>query len=143
MGKAQKKNQSNSNQSSSNRRAAPRKSVTGLEIKNVTAIEPFSILAKKGILIDASSTGILIRIDRKDLVPRSLRQNLSLAPIEGEHVVFHIREMDLEMDGKVARTQFIGNATFEIAIDFTDEAPEYWRQSLVDLLPDKGEFDEH
>jgi hypothetical protein len=135
MGKVQKK--------SDNRRAAPRKSVTGLEIKNLTAIQPFSILARKGILIDASSTGILIRVERKDLVPRTLRQNLSITPIEGEHVVFHIREMDLEMDGKVARTRFIGNSTFEIAIDFTEEAPEYWRQSLVDLLPNKGEFDEH
>lgn len=136
MGKA-------TSQKSMNRRAAPRKSVTGLEIKNITALEPFSILARKGILVDASSTGILVRVERKDLVPRALRQNLSIAPIEGEHVVFNIREMDLEMDGKVARTRFIGNGTFEIAIDFTDEAPEYWRQSLVDLLPGKGEFDEH
>ncbi len=117
--------------------------MTGLEIKNITALEPFSILARKGVLIDASSTGILVRVERKDLVPRALRQNLSIAPIEGEHVVFNIREMDLEMDGKVARTRFVGNSTFEIAIDFTDEAPEYWRQSLVDLLPGKGEFDEH
>jgi len=130
-------------QKTQNRRAAPRKSVTGLEIKNITALEPFSILARKGVLVDASSTGILVRVERKDLVPRALRVNLSLAPIEGEHVVFNIREMDLEMDGKVARTRFIGNATFEIAIDFTEEAPEYWRQSLVDLLPNKGEFDEH
>jgi hypothetical protein len=130
-------------QKASNRRAAPRKSVTGLEIRNITALEPFSILARKGVLIDASSTGILVRVDRKDLVPKSLRQHLSIAPIEGEHVVFHIREMDLEMDGKVARTRFIGNATFEVAIDFTEEAPEYWRQSLVDLLPSKGEFEEH
>ncbi len=133
----------NTSQKAANRRAAPRKSVTGLEIKNITALEPFSILARKGVLVDASSTGILIRVERKDLVPRTLRQNLSIAPIEGEHVVFNIREMDLEMDGKVARTRFVGNQTFEIAIDFTDEAPEYWRQSLVDLLPNKGEFDDH
>lgn len=137
MGRNQSKVQSQ------NRRAAPRKSVTGLEIKNLTALEPFSLLARKGILIDASSTGILIRVERKDLVPRGLRQHLSLAPIEGEHVVFNIREMDLEMDGKVARTRFIGNATFEIAVDFTEEAPEYWRQALMDLLPEKGEFEEH
>ncbi len=130
-------------QKSQNRRAAPRKSVTGLEVKNLTILEPFSLLARKSILIDASSTGILLRVERKDLVPRALRQNLSITPIEGAHVVFNIREMDLEMDGKVARTRFIGNATFEIAIDFTEEAPEYWRESLIDLLPEKGEFDDH
>jgi hypothetical protein len=126
-----------------NKRVAPRKNVIGLEVKNLTALEPFSILARKGTLVDASSTGLLLRVDRKDIVPRSLRQNLTLSTIEGEHVVFHIKEMDLEMDGKIARTRFIGNGVFEVAIDFTAEAPEYWRESLMDLLPTPEEFDEH
>ncbi|MGE3974152.1 MAG: hypothetical protein AB7F59_06475 [Bdellovibrionales bacterium] len=125
------------------KRIAPRKNVLGLEVKNLTALEPFSILARKAILIDASSSGLLLRVDRKDLIPRSLRSHLTLSSIEGEHVLFHIKEMDLEMDGKIARTRFIGDSTFEVAIDFTAEAPEYWRESLMDLLPTPEEFEEH
>lgn len=132
------------NKTKTNKRVAPRKNVVGLEVKNITALEPFSILARKATLIDASTTGLLLRVHRKDLVPRSLRANLTLSTIEGEHVVFQIKEMDLEMDGKIARTRFIGNSTFEVAIDFTAEAPEYWRESLMDLLPTPDEFnDEH
>src|SRR5438046_1640297 len=91
------------------KRIAPRKSVAGLQIKNFTVLNPFSVIARVALLVDASTTGILILINRKNIIPKSLRQNLVLTSLEGEQVVFSIRQMELEMDGKIARTKYIGN----------------------------------
>ena len=126
-----------------NKRSAPRKNVHQLEIKNLTAVEPFCLIARKATLVDASTVGLLIRIHRKDLVPKLLRQHLTISSVEGSHVLFNIKDMNLDMDGTIARTKYIGNSTFEIAVRFSLDAPEYWRESLVDLLPSPGEIDDH
>ena len=117
------------------RTAAFRKELAALKVKNLTALDPFTVLAKIGNLVDVSSTGILLLIGRRDLIPKNLRTNLSLASIEGEKVCFRIEEMDLELDGTIARTRYIGDEMFEVAVDFSDNAPEYWRECLVELLP--------
>lgn len=125
------------------RRAARRKPLKGLTISHLTAFDKFALLARTGLMIDASSSGILLRINRKDLVPKSLRSNLSLTALEGEHVMLRISEMDLEMEGFVTRTKLIGKGDFEVAIDFSQDAPDYWRECFMDLLPDAGDFEEH
>jgi hypothetical protein len=121
------------------RRAAPRKQVNGLHVKNLTALDHFSVIARSALLVDISSSGLLLHVDRKHLVPKSLRENLTLQTLEGEHIMLQIKEMDLEIDGKVARTRMIGKGVFEVAVDFSAEAPEYWRECLVDLMPDDEE----
>ena len=91
--------------------------------------------------MDASSTGFLLHVDRKDLIPKLLRSGMDISALEGEFVVIRLKEMDLEIDGTVTRTRHIGRGIFEVAIDFSDEAPEYWRECLMDLLPAPGEID--
>ena len=117
------------------RRVAKRKHIEGLHIKNLTALTHFQSIAKKARLIDASSTGMLLLVDRRDLIPEELRSNLTLDPLKGELIMFQIDEMDLEIDGRIARTRMIGKGVFEVAVDFTQEAPDYWRECLYDLLP--------
>jgi hypothetical protein len=116
-------------------RAAKRKQVGLIPISNLTTMSHFESIARFGHLIDASSTGFLIQVDREDLVPPGLRQNLSLESIEGESITLMINPMELEIDGHIARTRYIGKGVFEIAIDFSEDAPEYWRECLFDLLP--------
>jgi hypothetical protein len=43
--------------------------------------------------------------------------------------------MNLEIGGVVARTKFLGKDGFIVAIDYTEDAPDYWRECLMDLLP--------
>jgi hypothetical protein len=57
-------------------------------------------------------------------------------------VVIRIEEMNLELSGKVTRTRLLGKEGFEIALDYTNDAPEYWRECLMDLLPTPQEFDD-
>lgn len=125
-----------------NKRVAPRKQVNGLHVKNLTALDHFSVIARSALLVDISSSGMLLHVDRKALVPKSLRENLTLTSLEGEHIMLQIKEMDLEIDGKVTRTKMIGKGVFEVAVDFSAEAPEYWRECLVDLMPDNAEMEE-
>ncbi|MEQ1877000.1 MAG: hypothetical protein ABL958_10170 [Bdellovibrionia bacterium] len=125
-----------------NKRVAPRKQVVGLHVKNLTALDHFSVIARVALLVDISSSGLLLHVDRKHLVPKSLRENLTLQSLEGEHIMLQIKEMDLEIDGKIARTRMIGKGVFEVAVDFSAEAPEYWRECLVDLMPDNAEMEE-
>ena len=82
-------------------------------------------------------------IDREDLVPLEFRRNLNLDALIGHKVFIHLNELNLEISGRVARTRFAGKSGFEIGIDYSDDAPEYWRECLVDLLPAPGELDEN
>jgi hypothetical protein len=122
-----------------NRRIAERKAVRSLSVVNFTVVDPFQQIAKRAQLAEASSVGLKLLIQRKDLIPDQLRLNLTLDPILDKPVMMILEEMDLELAGRVVRSRMIGNGIWEIAIDFSQDAPEYWRECLVDLLPGDDE----
>lgn len=123
-------------------RVSPRKDLDPIHIEALTSLDNFSLLARTGLIVDASASGFLLHIKRDDFVPKILRKNLNVDCIIGEQIKLSIHEMNLEIQGKVTRTEYIGDSIFEIAIDFSDTAPSYWRECLLDLLPDKGEMEE-
>ncbi len=112
-----------------------------MNVSSVSSLESLSKIARGGEVIEASTSGILLMIKREDLVPVVLRKNLNLDALIGDKILIHLPDLNLEIAGKVARTRFVGKEGFEIGIDYTDDAPEYWRECLVDLLPAPGEFD--
>lgn len=124
-------------------RSAPRKKVgkeTGQDLAKLTvdsfsSLDNLQKLAKHGQIVEASSVGILIKFKRDDFVSKDLRSNLNIDQLIGQNIFFNIHEMDLEISGKVARTKFLGKEGFLVAIDYTEDAPEYWRECLMDLLP--------
>ena len=116
-------------------RSAPRKDMAKLTIDNFSSSESLQKLAKYGQIIEASSTGILIKFKRTDFVAKDLKANLTIDILVGQTIYFNIHEMNLEISGKVARTKFLGKDGFLVAIDYTIDAPEYWRECLMDLLP--------
>lgn len=123
-----------------NRRAAPRKEVSPIHISYLTSLDGFAKIAKNCEIIEASSSGILIKVRREDLIPTALRSVLTLESLIGDRVFMHLEEMNIEISGVIARTQLKGKS-FYVAIDYSDEAPEYWRECLMDLLPAPGELD--
>jgi len=118
---------------------APRKEVNLIPVSNLATLDPFTQVSKHAEIVDVSSTGFLLYVHRKNLVPKQLRTNLSLTPLEGERIMLKIEDMELDIDGLVSRTRYIGNGVFEVAVDFSADAPEYWRECLVDLLPGSDE----
>lgn len=125
----------------SNRRVAPRKEVSPIHISYLTSLDDFAKIARNCEIIEASSSGILLLINREDLIPTALRKVLTLDSLIGDRVFMHLEEMNLEISGVIARTQLLGKKGFHVAVDYSDEAPEYWRECLIDLLPKPGEFD--
>ncbi|KYG66528.1 hypothetical protein AZI86_05645 [Bdellovibrio bacteriovorus] len=124
-----------------NRRVAPRKEVSPIHITHLTSLDDFAKIAKNCEIIEASSTGLLLQVKRDDLIPTALRKNLSLDVLVGDRVFMHLEEMNLEISGVITRTTLSGKKGFQIAVDYSDEAPEYWRECLMDLLPQPGELD--
>lgn len=122
-------------------RAAPRKELTPLQVSSVSSLENLAKIARSGEVIEASISGILLMVRREDLVPTALRKNLNIDALVGDKILIHLPDLNLEIAGKVARTRFMGKEGFEIGIDYSDDAPEYWRECLVDLLPAPGEFE--
>jgi hypothetical protein len=117
-------------------RAAPRKEITPLTLDSFSSLENLQKLANYGEVVEASASGILLRFKRDNLVSKELRSNLNLDSLIGHNVFFNIHEMDLEISGKVARTKYLGKKEgFIVAIDYSLDAPEYWRECLMDLLP--------
>lgn len=117
-------------------RSSPRKDIVPLTIDSFCSLDNLQKLIKHGEVLEASATGILLKFKRDDFVSKSLRGHLSLDQLVGQKVYFTIHEMDLEISGKVARTKFLGkNEGFLVAVDYSHDAPEYWRECLMDLLP--------
>jgi hypothetical protein len=115
-------------------RSAPRKDLVKLTINSFSSQESLQKLAKSGQIIEASASGILIKFKRSDFVSKELKENLNIDTLVGKDVYFKIHEMNLEIGGRVARTKFLGKDGFVVAIDYTADAPEYWRECLMDLL---------
>lgn len=124
-----------------NRRVAPRTEVSPIRISHLTSLDDFAKIARNCEIIEASSSGVLLQIKREDLIPNALRNVLTLDSLIGDRVFMHLEEMNLEISGVITRTQLLGKKGFYIAVDYSDEAPEYWRECLMDLLPKPGEFD--
>ncbi|WP_413612773.1 hypothetical protein [Bdellovibrio sp. HCB-110] len=124
-----------------NRRVAPRKEVSPIHISYLTSLDDFAKIAKNCEIVEASSTGLLLLIKRDDLIPSALRKTLTLDVLIGDRVFMHLEEMNLEVSGVITRTQLLGKKGFYVAVDYSDEAPEYWRECLMDLLPKPGELD--
>lgn len=124
------------------RRFAKRKSVDAIHVTEMTSLSNYKELAREGYIIDASINGFLMSVSRKNLIPPELKQNLSLDSLIGERVVLFLPQMNLDLDGKITRAHHTGKGFFEIAISFSDDIPEYWRECLIDLLPSPGELEE-
>jgi hypothetical protein len=86
-----------------------------------------------------SPTGLLLRVDRENILAHSLRSTLTLSSIIGASVGFTIEVMDTYIEGAITRTKLESHGSFLVAVDFREDAPEYWRQCLVDLLPGEEE----
>jgi hypothetical protein len=124
------------------RRIAPRENVDPIEIRAFTSLDHMTLLSRRGFIVEASTTGFLLHVERKDLVPKQFRDNLSLDVLKGDHVILMIDPMNLEMSGVIARTKRVTKDLYEIAIDYSDDAPEYWRECLVELLPRGTDYEE-
>ena len=122
------------------RRAAERQKVHPLKVTNFTSLDHMTLLSRNGHIVNASVTGFLLELSRKDIVPKELREGLSLEMLKGDKVLLRLEEMNLEISGTIARTQR-SKDKYRIAIDFSDDAPEFWRECLMDLLPRPGEID--
>jgi hypothetical protein len=126
----------------SEKRYFDRQAVDPLAVQGLISIQDLTPIADGGYLVEASPSGFRLEITRDDLCDPLLRENLSLADIEGVQISLFIPAMDLDITGIIARTRYCGEARFEIGIDYTSDAPEYWRECLCDLLPKPGEMSE-
>lgn len=124
----------------SEKRYFERQEVDPLAIQGLISITDLTPIADGGFLVEASPSGFRLIISRDDLCDPVFRDNLSLEEIEGLQVSIFIPAMDLDITGLIARTKYIGDSRFEIGIDYTSDAPEYWRECLCDLLPRPGEL---
>jgi hypothetical protein len=124
-----------------NRRMAQREEVLPIHVSYITSLDDFAKIARNCEVVQASSSGLLLLVRREDLIPSALRKNLNLDALIGDRVFMHLEEMNLEISGVITRTKLLGKNGFHIAIDYSEEAPEYWRECLMDLLPKPGELD--
>lgn len=126
--------------SSSNTERALREDLEPLPIRSLTSIDHMTLLARQGWLVEASTTGFLLEVERKHLAPKVFRDSLSLKELEGDRVYLTIDAMNLEIGGTITRTHRLSKDRWQIAIDLRDDAPEYWRECLMEFLPRPGGF---
>ena len=128
------------------KRAAKRKEIGIIDFSELTSLESYTVIASSGFVVDASSTGLLIQINRDDIVDADIKSHLNLDTLMGQPVALFLPQMSLDLDGYIVRTSHKGKGQFQIAIEFGGSIPEYWRECLIELLPnefDINEFDLH
>ncbi len=124
------------------RRVAKRKSTVCIDVQDLTTVTTYKVIATKGQILNASTTGFLMELDRNDILPSELRDNLSLESCLGQQVCLYLPQMNLDLDGTITRARHRGKGKFEVAIDFSYDVPDYWRECLIDLLPSQHEMEQ-
>ncbi|MBX3020739.1 MAG: hypothetical protein KF799_03615 [Bdellovibrionales bacterium] len=124
----------------SDRRVAARKVVDFIHVAELTSLSSYNVIAREGVIADASQSGFLVKVERSQLVPKEYRENLTMENLVGHQVVMYLPQMNLDLDGTITRATHIGKGQFEIAVKFSADVPEYWRDCLVELLPAPGEL---
>lgn len=124
----------------SERRIAARKVVDFIHVAELTSLSSYNVIAREGVIADASQSGFLVKVERSQLVPKEYRENLTMENLVGHQVVMYLPQMNLDLDGTITRASHVGKGMFEIAVKFSPEVPEYWRDCLVELLPAPGEI---
>jgi hypothetical protein len=119
-----------------NRSVDMRKAVKEVFVEEFRHIDDGELLFRRAQLINASTVGLLFKVDRSDLASEGLRGRLTLDPIMGTSVSFKFEMMGTKLEGEITRTKPLGKGSFIVAVDFRDDAPEYWREILVDILPE-------
>lgn len=118
-----------------------RKEVSEIFVLNVKNLKTNEVLFSRAEVLDVSATGLLLQVKRDEIVALSLRSTLTMSLLHDVSVGFTIEVMDNYIEGSIKRTKPLGRGEFLIAVDFRDDAPSYWRESLVDLLPSKDDGD--
>jgi hypothetical protein len=121
-------------------RGAPREKVDPIEIRALTSLDHMTLLSRMGHIVDASKTGFLLIVERRNIVPQKFRESLSLSELDGDRVILMIEPLNLEIGGVIARTRRLNKESFEIVVDFSNDAPEYWREALIDMLPRSSDY---
>jgi hypothetical protein len=123
-----------------NSRKNGRKLLDPIHVVDMRLANSNTALARYGTILNTSTAGLLIEVCPSDVSPEVLQNKLPLNRIEGESVVMTVDEMNLEIDGRVVRFCYNEQEMLEIAVDFSANAPAYWRECFADLLPSLGEF---
>lgn len=122
------------------RRTSTRKGISGVDASDITSLDNYRVIAKYGKIVDASINGFLIQVDRGDL-SKDLKSQLHLENLVGQGIAMVLPQMNLDLDGSIIRSSHIGGGMFELAVQFSSDVPEYWRECLIDLLPDAEELE--
>lgn len=122
----------------SNKRVSSRYNIQPLEIHGMISIHNLTPICDYGQITEASSTGFKLIIKRDDFCQSEHRTTMDLDSLKGTEISLYIPIMDLDITGQVTRTKYVSNKEFEIGVDYSSDAPEYWRECLCDLLPRAG-----
>jgi hypothetical protein len=131
--------QKNKSQTPDDRESAFRKDVSEIYVLNIKNLKTKEVMFSRAEVLDVSVTGLLLKVTRDEIVAMALRSTLTMGFLHDVPVGFSIEVMDTYIEGVITRSKPLGRGEFLIAVDFRDDAPDYWRESLVDLLPGKEE----
>lgn len=126
----------------SEKRFSPREKLEPIQVRGLMSLDHKTQLSRVGHIVDASTTGFLLHVSRKDLMPQKFRDALSISDLEGDQVILTIEPLHLEISGKIARTKRLNKEIYEIVVDFSEDAPEYWREALIDMLPRASDYED-
>ncbi|MCX7674680.1 MAG: hypothetical protein N2Z70_02470 [Bdellovibrionaceae bacterium] len=123
-------------------RRSPRKAVYPLAISGLRLTRSGLLLSNEAYFVEVSEHGFKLLMQRKKVSYPSLRDKLDWSGLVGQGLRIWVEDFDLELEGTIKRVRHLGRGEFEIGVDYTANAPDYWRSCLTELLPRPDEVDE-
>ena len=123
-------------------RRSTRKAVYPLTISALRLTRTGLLLSHEGYFVEVSEHGFKLLLHRKKILYPGLREKLDWSGLVGQSLRIFLEDLDLELEGTIKRIRHLGRGEFEMGVDYTANAPDYWRSCLAELLPKPNEVDE-
>lgn len=111
------------------------KEKTGVKATSIALSHEESLIVKKAVVSEVSPKGFNLTFNYQDLIMDSLKFQWGLHTLWYKNIDIYIPDMEMDIEGKVIGAKRLEQGKFEVNIEFSQEAPVYWRECLFELWP--------
>ena len=109
----------------------------GIKATSIALAEEEELVVKKAFVSHLSPLGFKLICHSKNFITETLKFQMSCYALWQKELYMYIPDMNLDLEGIVTHVRYIQNGRWEISIEFSPSAPQYWRECLSDLWPTK------
>ena len=109
----------------------------GIKVASIALAEEEKLVVKKAFVSNLSPLGFKLVFHNQNFISDSLKFHLHFYALLQKELCMYIPDMEMDLDGIVTDVRYLEDGKWEVSIEFSPSAPQYWRECLCDLWPDR------